>query len=231
MSSDADRAAVVARRARRRGGAARVPPGVVGRGWVVAGLRGRVGATGRCATGRDRRVGSGRRAALTVGVRRRSSGGSERRGRRCAGVLLGVQVSSCRPVAPAALPARGSRASRTSPRTAPRSSPATTCRSPTRSSCRSCCKRRITFLAKTDYFTRPGLQGLAHQAFFMRASARCRSTAPAGAPPRPRCAPGSGSSAEGELLGIYPEGTRSPTAGSTAARPAWRGWRSRPGCR
>ena len=33
---------------------------------------------------------------------------------------------------------------------------------------------------------------------------------------------------EGNLLGIYPEGTRSPDGASTRARPAWPGWRWRP---
>lgn len=69
-------------------------------------------------------------------------------------------------------------------------------------------KRRITFLAKAEYFTGPGLKGRLTAAFF-------RSV---GQIPVDRSGRGAGRAAideglkvlgRGELLGIYPEGTRS----------------------
>jgi 1-acyl-sn-glycerol-3-phosphate acyltransferase len=69
-------------------------------------------------------------------------------------------------------------------------------------------KRRITFLAKSEYFTGPGLKGRLTAAFF-------RSV---GQIPVDRSGKGAGQAAideglgvlsQGQLLGIYPEGTRS----------------------
>jgi len=69
--------------------------------------------------------------------------------------------------------------------------------------------RRVTFLAKAEYFTTPGLRGWASRAFF----------AGAGQVPIDRDDPDAARAAlttgvrvlrEGKLLGIYPEGTRSP---------------------
>ncbi|GAA2445904.1 lysophospholipid acyltransferase family protein [Streptomyces macrosporus] len=69
-------------------------------------------------------------------------------------------------------------------------------------------KRRITFLAKAEYFTGPGLKGRLTAAFFRSA----------GQIPVDRSGRGAGRAAieeglkvlrRGELLGIYPEGTRS----------------------
>ncbi|OEV08117.1 lysophospholipid acyltransferase family protein [Streptomyces nanshensis] len=69
-------------------------------------------------------------------------------------------------------------------------------------------RRRITFLAKSEYFTGPGLKGRLTAAFF-------RSV---GQIPVDRSGKGAGQAAideglgvlrKGELLGIYPEGTRS----------------------
>ena len=68
--------------------------------------------------------------------------------------------------------------------------------------------RRITFLAKAEYFTGPGIRGRLTSAFFRGA----------GQIPVDRSGGGAGQSAidaaldvlaRGELLGIYPEGTRS----------------------
>ncbi len=69
-------------------------------------------------------------------------------------------------------------------------------------------KRRITFLAKAEYFTGPGLKGRL-TAFFFRSAGQIpvdRSGRDAG---RAAIREGLGVLARGELLGIYPEGTRS----------------------
>ncbi|MGW0996288.1 lysophospholipid acyltransferase family protein [Streptomyces sp. NPDC002523] len=69
-------------------------------------------------------------------------------------------------------------------------------------------KRRITFLAKAEYFTGPGLKGRL-TAFFFRSAGQIpvdRSGKEAGAA---AIREGLGVLSKGELLGIYPEGTRS----------------------
>jgi 1-acyl-sn-glycerol-3-phosphate acyltransferase len=69
-------------------------------------------------------------------------------------------------------------------------------------------KRRITFLAKAEYFTGPGLKGRL-TAFFFRSAGQIpvdRSGKEAG---QAAIREGLGVLAKGELLGIYPEGTRS----------------------
>ncbi|MFJ3881104.1 lysophospholipid acyltransferase family protein [Streptomyces sp. NPDC090077] len=68
--------------------------------------------------------------------------------------------------------------------------------------------RRITFLAKAEYFTGPGLKGRLTAAFFRSAGQIPvdRSGKDAG---QAALREGLGVLAEGELLGIYPEGTRS----------------------
>jgi 1-acyl-sn-glycerol-3-phosphate acyltransferase len=69
-------------------------------------------------------------------------------------------------------------------------------------------KRRITFLAKAEYFTGPGLKGRLTAAFFHSAGQIPvdRSGKDAG---QAAIREGLGVLAKGELLGIYPEGTRS----------------------
>ncbi|MGW0750410.1 lysophospholipid acyltransferase family protein [Streptomyces sp. NPDC002587] len=69
-------------------------------------------------------------------------------------------------------------------------------------------KRRITFLAKAEYFTGPGLKGRLTAAFFRSAGQIPvdRSGKNAG---QAALREGLGVLAKGELLGIYPEGTRS----------------------
>ncbi|MFF2522880.1 lysophospholipid acyltransferase family protein [Streptomyces liangshanensis] len=69
-------------------------------------------------------------------------------------------------------------------------------------------KRRITFLAKAEYFTGPGVRGRL-TAFFFRSAGQIpvdRSGKEAG---QAAIREGLGVLAEDELLGIYPEGTRS----------------------
>lgn len=53
-------------------------------------------------------------------------------------------------------------------------------------------KRRITFLAKAEYFTGPGVKGRLTAAFFRSASTRSRSTGPERRRGRRRSARGSG---------------------------------------
>ncbi|KUN41907.1 lysophospholipid acyltransferase family protein [Streptomyces longwoodensis] len=69
-------------------------------------------------------------------------------------------------------------------------------------------KRRITFLAKAEYFTGPGVKGRLTAAFFRSAGQIPvdRSGKEAG---QAAIREGLGVLGKGELLGIYPEGTRS----------------------
>ncbi|MEW1613765.1 MULTISPECIES: lysophospholipid acyltransferase family protein [unclassified Streptomyces] len=69
-------------------------------------------------------------------------------------------------------------------------------------------KRRITFLAKAEYFTGPGIKGRLTAAFFHSAGQIPvdRSGKDAG---QAAIREGLGVLGKGELLGIYPEGTRS----------------------
>lgn len=69
-------------------------------------------------------------------------------------------------------------------------------------------KRRITFLAKAEYFTGPGVKGRLTAAFFRSAGQIPvdRSGKEAG---QAAIREGLGVLRQGELLGIYPEGTRS----------------------
>ncbi|WP_326779612.1 1-acyl-sn-glycerol-3-phosphate acyltransferase [Streptomyces longwoodensis] len=69
-------------------------------------------------------------------------------------------------------------------------------------------KRRITFLAKAEYFTGPGIKGRLTAAFFRSAGQIPvdRSGKEAG---QAAIREGLGVLGKGELLGVYPEGTRS----------------------
>src|SRR5918911_496530 len=68
--------------------------------------------------------------------------------------------------------------------------------------------RRVTFVAKAEYFTTPGIKGWLQKTFFSGAGQvpidRASGTAAAGA-----IATGLKILGKGELFGIYPEGTRS----------------------
>ena len=70
-------------------------------------------------------------------------------------------------------------------------------------------KRRVTFLAKQEYFTGKGLKGFAQRVFFAGSGQvpidRTNASAAEDA-----IRTGVGILREGKLLGIYPEGTRSP---------------------
>ncbi|MBA0051174.1 1-acyl-sn-glycerol-3-phosphate acyltransferase [Streptomyces sp. AJS327] len=69
-------------------------------------------------------------------------------------------------------------------------------------------RRRITFLAKAEYFTGPGLKGRLTAAFFRSIGQIPVDRAGRGAG-RAAVEEGVGVLRKGELLGIYPEGTRS----------------------
>ena len=69
--------------------------------------------------------------------------------------------------------------------------------------------RRVTFLAKAEYFTRRGLRGLAGAAFF-RGVGQIPVDRGGGAASDRALASGLRVLSQGRLLGIYPEGTRSP---------------------
>jgi 1-acyl-sn-glycerol-3-phosphate acyltransferase len=69
--------------------------------------------------------------------------------------------------------------------------------------------RRITFLAKADYFNGPGLKGWLTASFF-RGAGQIPIERTGGAASEAALRTGLKVLARGELLGIYPEGTRSP---------------------
>jgi 1-acyl-sn-glycerol-3-phosphate acyltransferase len=69
-------------------------------------------------------------------------------------------------------------------------------------------RRRITFLAKAEYFTGPGLKGRLIAAFF-RSAGQIPVDRSGGRAGQAAIDEGLGVLGRGELLGIYPEGTRS----------------------
>jgi 1-acyl-sn-glycerol-3-phosphate acyltransferase len=71
------------------------------------------------------------------------------------------------------------------------------------------CKRRITFLAKSDYFTTPGIKGWLTKLFFS-GTGQVPVDRSGGRASEAALRTGLRILAEGSLLGIYPEGTRSP---------------------
>ena len=70
--------------------------------------------------------------------------------------------------------------------------------------------RRVTFLAKSDYFTGRGIKGRLTAGFFRGAGQVPVDRSGGRRRGRGAARPGCGCCARGELLGIYPEGTRSP---------------------
>jgi len=70
------------------------------------------------------------------------------------------------------------------------------------------CKRKITFLAKSDYFNTPGLKGLLTR-LFMSAAGQVPVDRSGGRASEAALRTGLRVLGEGNLLGIYPEGTRS----------------------
>lgn len=69
--------------------------------------------------------------------------------------------------------------------------------------------RHVSFLAKSDYFTRGGLKGWATRAF-MNATGQLPIDRSGGKASEASLNTGLAVLARGEILGIYPEGTRSP---------------------
>ena len=70
-------------------------------------------------------------------------------------------------------------------------------------------KRHITFLAKSDYFNTPGIKGWATK-LFMSAAGQVPVDRSGGRASEAAITTGVRILNQGELLGIYPEGTRSP---------------------
>jgi 1-acyl-sn-glycerol-3-phosphate acyltransferase len=71
------------------------------------------------------------------------------------------------------------------------------------------CPRRITFLAKSDYFTERGMKGFLKRLFF-KGVGQVPIDRSGGEASEAALRTGVRILAEGSLLGIYPEGTRSP---------------------
>ena len=90
--------------------------------------------------------------------------------------------------------------------------------------------RRVTFLAKSEYFTTPGLKGRLSRGFFRGVGQVPVDREDADAA-KAALDTGVRILGEGHLLGIYPEGPGPPTAASTGARLASLGWRWKRGCR
>jgi 1-acyl-sn-glycerol-3-phosphate acyltransferase len=71
-------------------------------------------------------------------------------------------------------------------------------------------RRRITFLAKQEYFTQPGLKGWAKRVFFGGTGNVPIDRTPGSSAAQAALDTGVRLLGQGKLLGVYPEGTRSP---------------------
>ena len=89
------------------------------------------------------------------------------------------------------------------------------------------CKRRITFLAKSDYFTGRGIKGRLIRGS-SPGSGRCPIDRSGGSASEAALATGLRVLEAGTCSASTPRAPAPATAGSTAARPGWPGWRSRP---
>ena len=93
------------------------------------------------------------------------------------------------------------------------------------------CKRKITFLAKSDYFDTPGFKGWLTK-LFMSGVGQVPVDRSGGSASEAALHTGLRVLAAGQPARHLPRGhPLAATAGSTAARPAWPGWRSRPASR
>ncbi len=88
--------------------------------------------------------------------------------------------------------------------------------------------RRVTFLAKAEYFTGRGLKGRLVR-WFMTSIGQVPINRSDASAARAALETGKRILAEGQLLGIYPEGTRSPDGRLYRGKTGVRGWRSRRG--
>ena len=90
--------------------------------------------------------------------------------------------------------------------------------------------RRVTFLAKQEYFTGHGLKGLLSRLFFTGVG-QVPIDRSSGSAAKAALETGKRILAEGKLLGIYPEGTRSPDGRLYRGKTGVARMRSRPACR
>ena len=91
-------------------------------------------------------------------------------------------------------------------------------------------KRRVTFLAKADYFTGDGLKGRATAAFF-KGVGQLPVDRSGGQASEAALTTGLKVLRRGSCSASTPRAPAPRTAGSTGARPAWPGWRWRGRCR
>ena len=87
--------------------------------------------------------------------------------------------------------------------------------------------RRVTFVAKAEYFTTPGIKGWFQKKFFSGAGQVPIDRA-SGSAPRARCRLRVASSRKATCSASTPRAPARTTASSTAARPGWRVWPWRP---
>lgn len=90
--------------------------------------------------------------------------------------------------------------------------------------------RRVTFVAKAEYFTTPGIKGWFQKKFFS-GPARCRSTAPAVRPPRAPSRARRSCSPKVNCSASTPKARALTTVGSIGAGRGSPGWRWKPECR